>query len=202
MRFIRASLVSLVVFCALCFVVVSGQTSRDPSTDVPVVVSPSKSTDSSKVDFTSLTKCAPAIEKVRAGLGEELKEYTENDVSVVRMAITLNCVGKRIPGGGNTADGSAPQNWNFLLRSQRLSPFLTKQFGTPLIFVADKEGAGVSMEKLQGKKGIIMFDVGSTSDATGHFELWGKKKEPTDLSPEETKKYFVKSREVSLWSFP
>ncbi len=106
---------------------------------------------------------------------------------VIRISHCFNEAGVPIPNnhpGLTTTFGANKKRYAF--RVTEFKRYLETKYGAPNV-------RGTAQSAVQGKKGIIMFDVQGWSDATGHFDLWDGKK---CVGSE----YFDKAHAIYLWN--
>lgn len=128
------------------------------------------------------------------GTSEEVKRFIGGGAAgawvtntcVIRVSHSFNEAGSPIPRnypGLTTTFGK--NNKRYAFRVSEFRPYLEKAYKRPEV-----RGAGRSA--VQGKKGVIMFDVRGWSDATGHFDIW----DGTSCAGSE---YFAEAHAVYLW---
>ena len=105
---------------------------------------------------------------------------------VIRISHCFNEAGVPIPNsypGLTTTFGADRRRYAF--RVTEFKRYLEREYRAP-----DVRGTGRSA--VQGRKGIIMFDVQGWSDATGHLDLW-------DGSKCVGSEFFDKAHAIYLW---
>jgi len=72
------------------------------------------------------------------------------------------------PNGRFEAQVSSGKNKNwYIFRVKMLIKYLTKNYGAPEVFTPAKY-----KKEINGRKGIIIYEVNGWSNATGHADLW------------------------------
>ncbi len=129
-----------------------------------------------KANFPAL----PAGEVFQSVGGKVLYNYqigVFSNACSTRVSVTLNASGKEheIPffkDSGVTGkleaqvSSGANKKW-YIFRVKMLIKHLTGRYGRPEEFIPSEY-----VEKISGRKGIIIFEVKDWSDATGHADLW------------------------------
>lgn len=134
----------------------------------------------------------PMISKALVELVAEKPNDWENTCAA-RMSYALNRSGIKLPStGGYSLKGD--DGFRYWMRVKELKAYMAKRFGTPDISyspnpvkqIIDLNTKKITPEiiervnlvksnfisKIQGKKGIIVFDVTGWGNASGHFTLW------------------------------
>lgn len=83
---------------------------------------------------------------------------------------TIDANGKEVVQVSSGAVNGSVKKW-FIFRVSALSKYLREKYGAPKPIEVAKY-----RQDLNGKKGIIIFEVTGWSDATGHADLWDGKK--------------------------
>jgi hypothetical protein len=125
-------------------------------------------------------------EFVKQMIGGKVNAAWIVNTCTIRMSYTFNHAGLLIPrgfAGLNVVSGG--DGLNYAYRVAEFRQWMVAAVGKPAV-----KGARSAVE---GKKGVIMFDVRGWSDATGHFDLWNGGK----CAHEE---YFDKASQVWLWT--
>lgn len=104
----------------------------------------------------------------------------------IRMSHVLNQTGFAVPSSAGAVSSGAG-GAKYLYRVKDLLPHLQSLFGKPDLTVQ-----GPTATAFAGKKGILVFEVGVWSDATGHATLWNG----TTCSDSC---YFGEATRASLW---
>ncbi|MCX4246496.1 type VI secretion system amidase effector protein Tae4 [Paraliomyxa miuraensis] len=123
---------------------------------------------------------------VKAKIGGNVNMGWVTNTCVIRVSYCFNKAGDPIPGtypGLTTARGGDGMRYAF--RVSEFKPFLEHKYKAPDV-------SGTNRGAVDGRRGIIMFDVQGWSDATGHFDLW-------DGSFCAGSEYFDKASHVYLW---
>ncbi|ENW94757.1 T6SS effector amidase Tae4 family protein [Acinetobacter dispersus] len=128
----------------------------------------------------------PMVSQRFAQLARENPRDWENTCAA-RMSYALNRSGIRLPqapAGGNLV---GEDKFNYWLRVKDLKTFMFNRFKSPDISYtpikvnaiqsaqAKERITGVQtniLQKIKGKKGIVVFDVTGWDNASGHFTLW------------------------------
>lgn len=123
---------------------------------------------------------------VKAKIGGNVNMGWVTNTCVIRVSYSFNKAGDPIPNGYpglTTARGGDGLRYAF--RVSEFKPYLELKYKRP-------EVSGTSRGDVQGRRGVIMFDVQGWSDATGHFDLW-------DGSMCAGSEYFDKATAIYLW---
>ena len=121
----------------------------------------------------------------KAKIGGNVNMGWITNTCVIRLSYCFNKSGHPIPNGYpglNTARGGDGKRYAYRVRE--FKTFLERKYK-----YADASG---DRSAVDGKRGIIMFDVAGWSDATGHFDLWNG-------SSCRHKAYFENASVVHLW---
>lgn len=131
----------------------------------------------------SLNHVAEAIGgKVKANINSGVFE----NACAIRMSYVLNNTGiPVVAGGASTVSGADGRR--YIYRVKDLAPFIETRLGKP-----DTDARKPSPKLLQGRKGILLFDVAGWSNASGHATLW-------DGSKCSDKCYFDQAQRVLFW---
>ncbi|HHF3143312.1 type VI secretion system amidase effector protein Tae4 [Vibrio alginolyticus] len=84
----------------------------------------------------------------------------------IRMSYALNSAGYKIPFMRGSTVSGGKGNW-YIYKVKALVDFLRNEFGEP-----DQTIENPTVEKLSKYRGILVVDVESWSDASGHATLW------------------------------
>jgi hypothetical protein len=120
--------------------------------------------------------CATRISKALNYSGEEhlIPYYTIKDKSGKKK--TQVSSGQYSPG---KQDADEPKKW-YIFRLKILIKYLTEKYGEP-----EQSFSAEYKDRLNGRKGIIIFTVSKWKDATGHSDLWnGEECVRTDFGDE------------------
>lgn len=155
--------------------------------------------------FEKLVSCYPQgkAPEVKARLGGAINADWVTNTCAIRMSHTLNCAGKLIPQMGGESIRSAAK-LNYIFRVRQLAPLMKKLFGPGITFKPASGSRGISVGKLTGRRGIIMFDTtGAWDDASGHFDLWDGKAmvEASHADDATVQRYFSLAISITLWPF-
>ena len=105
---------------------------------------------------------------------------------VIRVSYCFNACREPIPGSfGGLLTVRGGDGKRYALRVKEFKEFLQSKYRPADIHGKDRSS-------VEGKTGLIMFDVTGWSDATGHFDLW-------DGSACRGSDYFDKASDVYLW---
>lgn len=130
------------------------------------------------------------LNHVADAIGGKVKANIDSGVfenaCAIRMSYVLNNSGIPILTAGATSVSGADGR-RYIYRVKDLAPFIEARLGKP-----DEDNARPSPQLLKGKKGIVLFDVGGWSNATGHATLW-------DGSNCSDKCYFDQAQRVLFW---
>lgn len=96
---------------------------------------------------------------VKALIGGNINLAWVTNTCVIRVCYALNRCGVTIQDGQGMHTAKGGDGYRYGYRVSEFKVYLENRFGP-----AEKFGGG--------QKGIIMFNVSSWSDATGHFDLW------------------------------
>jgi hypothetical protein len=140
--------------------------------------------------FTQLWPAYPHGEAaaVKALIGGNVDAGWVTNTCVVRVSRALNYGGDPVSSGYSdvhTIRGGDGKRYAF--RVSEFKSYMRHRYGPPSTQVAGGKSSAVA-----GQQGIICFDVGIWSDASGHFDLW-------DGSQCAHQAYFDVASEVSLW---
>jgi len=108
---------------------------------------------------------------------------------VIRVSRALNYAGDPIPGdmpGVSTARGG--DGMRYAYRVSEFKEYMNQRYGPPSLTLASSNRGAFG-----GTQGIICFDVGIWSDATGHFDLW-------DGGQCAHNCYWSEATEVAIWA--
>lgn len=157
--------------------------------------------------------------KISKALGKDVDHKAYVNTCALRMSVGLNKSGFLLPkapskGGNILGDDSR----NYWLRVADLRPYLYKIFKEPDIAVTlptlssldpyipselDERLKFVQdniINKINGKKGIVVFEVKGWANATGHFTLWDGGENGLLYSPESEND--PKSPNYYFWMVP
>lgn len=121
----------------------------------------------------------------------------------IRMSRSLNAGGHDIPRsfpGLNTIRGGDGKRYAY--RVAELRKYFVHRYGDPDIKHANPGNGGPVPPSFQGVKGVLMLDVRTWSDATGHWTIWDGSKCRDTHVPKTNECYFGLAREVWLWKAP
>ena len=144
---------------------------------------------------------APAVFKKIGGkveLNHDIGVF--NNACATRISLALNSADSthKIPyykaiGPNGKFEGQVSsgknKNW-YIFRVKILIKYLTEKYGNP-----DMYKPAIHEKELNGRKGIIIYEVNGWSDATGHADLW-------DGSKCVYKGYGSQSNNVLFWEAP
>ncbi len=126
-------------------------------------------------------------DEVKAMIGGNVNLDWVVNTCVVRVSYCFNYCQRPIPAGfGGLLTIRGGDGKRYAVRVAEFKLFLDAKYGE-----ADVESA--SSAAFGGKQGIIMFDVATWGDATGHVDLW-------DGTRAKHKAYFAESSTVRLWT--
>lgn len=156
--------------------------------------------DSLNGKFKSIWKWYPhgEAEEVKKHLGGEVNQPMITNTCVIRVARALSMAGIKIrpftlQNGKSMYLIRDGQSNRLPIRVAEFKQYMVAKYGQPQVKVAfSTDGVDEIPSQLNGKRGIIMFDVRVWSDATGHFDLW-------DGEGCAHQCYFDKARNVWLW---
>ncbi len=127
-----------------------------------------------------------APEAVKAMIGGKANAAWITNTCTIRISYAFNKAGSPIPGGFpglNTVRGA--DGMHYAYRVAEFHRFMESRFGKPPVVGGRKQ--------VEGKKGVICFEVHGWSDASGHFDLW-------DGAAAAHAEYFDKASKVFLWT--
>ncbi len=108
------------------------------------------------------------------------------NLCAVRLSYVLNNTGFKIPKQGVKTVSGKNGHW-YLYRVNDMIKYLAKAFGKP-----DATYVAPTPEKLANYKGIVVFEVDSWNDATGHATIWN------GIGCSDSC-YFKEANKVHLW---
>lgn len=120
--------------------------------------------------------------KVRTNIDSGVFE----NACAIRMSYVLNSIGIPIVAGSTDAV-SGSDGRRYIFRVKDLFSFLQTRLGKPDLVVSHPSAAA-----LQGRKGIIVFEVSGWTNASGHATLWDGTQCPDRC-------YFVQAHRVNFW---
>ena len=88
----------------------------------------------------------------------------------IRVSRALSLSGHLVPYMKGETSSGAHGRWH-IYRVKRLKSYLTEHYGRP-----EELGGDTFKDKLDGKHGIVVFDVAIWTDASGHADLWNGSK--------------------------
>lgn len=134
---------------------------------------------------------ALTADEVKDKIGGNVDADWITNTCVVRVSYALNYAGFAIPEGkAGLATVSGEDGKRYAFRLREMEKYLRRAVGAPKIVSTNR---AEFKSKLKGKKGIIMFQVDSWDDATGHLDLW-------DGSKVAHAEYFAEASKVMLWT--
>ncbi|MFO0612747.1 MAG: T6SS effector amidase Tae4 family protein [Polyangiaceae bacterium] len=99
-----------------------------------------------------------APETVKALIGGNINMAWVTNTCVIRVCYALNRCGITIHDGEGMHTARGGDGYRYGYRVSEFKTYMERKFGPP--------------QKYSGQRGIIMFQVSSWSDATGHFDLY------------------------------
>ena len=112
--------------------------------------------------------------KIGGKVGLNIKNGTFQNACAIRMSYAFNKSGKLISKNDGAVSSGEDKKW-YLYRVKDFINFLKANY-------TDSEKV-TDISKLQGKKGVIVFEDCGWSDATGHVDLYdGNQVEGSDYS--------------------
>jgi hypothetical protein len=150
--------------------------------------------------FTAMWNAYPngGAEQVKDLIGGAVDADWITNTCTIRMSRALNYADAPVPRGPSmdaaglhTVTGSDKKNYGF--RVAEFRNYLRKTYGAPTLDVTTETTMGVDPARFANKKGIIVFEVHTWTDATGHADLWNGT-EPAHAA------YFELASRVQLWS--
>lgn len=116
------------------------------------------------------------IKRVKDVIGGRIKENFEIPYEkggwvnscAVRMSYVLNHTGHPIPRNVPLTVSGGDKKW-YYYRVKDLIRYLRSEWGEPDSIISYPK---IPVEKLQGKKGLILFEVSEWQDAAGHATFW------------------------------
>lgn len=157
------------------------------------------------IDTHRRPKMKTLWENYPRGTAEEVKQLIGGKVNypwikntcVIRISRAFNYSGHRLKNrlrGLSTISGDDGL-W-YAYRVREFVEYLTRNFGPPDFSVSRKAGDASIPKAFFGKQGIIVFEVDSWSDATGHMTLWnGQRCVDNDC-------YWHRSKKIRIWIVP
>lgn len=122
------------------------------------------------------------VKKIGGKVEEEIQGITANDVCAIRMSYALNQAGVLITKNDSHWKTLAGADKNlYIYRAGDMAKFLHERFGK----------ADLATD-FADKKGILLFNITGSDNASGHVTLWNGK---TDID----RVYFAKSTGARLW---
>jgi hypothetical protein len=126
-------------------------------------------------DFARLWNEYPTgtSDEVKRHIGGAVNADWITNTCAIRVSRCLNYGGMPVPSnvpGLSTIKGGDGKSYAFRVRE--LKAWLEDVLGPPPITHTYAGTGGPPPPEIEGKKGIICFDVTGWSDATGHFDLW------------------------------
>lgn len=139
-------------------------------------------------NFTKINVSVAEVGKIIGGkVQANIDAKTFTNGCAIRMSYTLNYSGIPIIRNNNWSTVSGADKYWYIFRVRELINYLNYIFGKP-----DDELTNPKADHFSNKKGIIVFDVPSWSDATGHATLWNGV-----ICSDSC--YFDKANKVYLW---
>ena len=114
---------------------------------------------------------------------------------VIRLSRSFNYSGNTIPGrrGDEIVTVRGADRKHYALRVAEFTRYMKRRYGQPDVSHAYPGGRGGEIPgSFRDKQGVIIFDVDSWSDATGHVDLWNG-----DACRHSA--YFHQAAKVMLW---
>lgn len=129
---------------------------------------------------------------VKHAIGGRVDAAWIANTCVIRLSKALNSSpGHKIirnVGGLSTVSGADGKWYGYRVRE--MESYMVAMYGPPTITA---EGSPAELVKaVQGRQGIIQFDVRGWSDSSGHFDVW-------DGGNIRYSDYFNKAHRVNLW---
>lgn len=136
-------------------------------------------------------------EAVKAEIGGRVDAGWIENTCTIRLSHALNEAGFLIPKGPSAdVEGlhtiSGENGNQYAYRVREMESWLRQTIGQPTLTRESKGSAGVDPSAFSGRRGIIMFEVDSWSNASGHMDLWRD-----DQAKHAA--YFEEAQSVSLW---
>ncbi len=134
-------------------------------------------------------------EDVKKLIGGKVNYSWIKNTCVIRISRAFNYSGHLIQGGlQNLSTISGDDGYWYAYRVREFSEYLVRTFGNPDISVSRKSGDASIPREFLGEQGVIVFEVDSWNDATGHMTLWNGWKCADDDC------YWHRSKKISLWT--
>jgi hypothetical protein len=128
---------------------------------------------------------------VKQNIGGGVDASWITNTCVVRLSAALNAAGDPIPSSHpGLATVAGADGKHYALRVSEIRKYLEQVYGPPTYVYA---GPG-ARAALAGKKGIILFEVASFANATGHVDMWNGRSA-------RYQEFFTEAREVLLWAY-
>lgn len=132
-------------------------------------------------------------EEVKEQIGGKVNYGWIENTCAIRMSRALNYSGCEIPKDKGLRSVSGADKKRYAFRVRELKQYLISQFGEPNLAYVNAEKTNTVPDSFKGVQGIIIFQVDSWSDATGHITLWdGNQCVNNDC-------YWEKATKVELW---
>ena len=148
-------------------------------------------------DFDALWNAYPSglAADVKREIGGNVDADWISNTCTIRISRCFNRAGAPIPGGLdylNTVRGGDGMRYAFRVRE--FSRYLERVYGAPSVTheYPDADHGHAPPAAIEGKRGLIRFDVEGWRDATGHLDLWNG-------AECVNHGYFARSWRVSLW---
>jgi len=138
----------------------------------------------------------PEMVKKLVGGGVAAKDIT--NTCTIRLSHAMNAAGVPVPAFWEGITNRKGNNKKFyIIRVKNFRTWMEHTFGQPDFNFVKKPGTAFDRKQIQGRKGVIAFDIGF-KDATGHFDLWYVDKFSHER--DAGKDYFTLADRISLWS--
>ena len=114
-----------------------------------------------------------SLSQVKSKIGGRVNSRVIRNTCVIRVSRALNYTGHPIPRrfrGLRTIRGGDGK-W-YAIRVREFKNFLIRTYGPPDAVYVNRSGSNAIPRSFRNKKGIILFEVNSWNNATGHVTLW------------------------------
>ena len=133
---------------------------------------------------------------VKKKIGGKVNYGWIKNTCAIRMSRALNYAGHEIPKSKQLNSVSGADGKRYAFRVRQLKSYLIEQFGQPTLVYLNSNKSGKVPDNFKGVKGIIVFEVDSWNDATGHITLWN------GSSCVDNDCYWKEAKKVELWVSP
>ncbi|HEX2750617.1 MAG TPA: type VI secretion system amidase effector protein Tae4 [Verrucomicrobiales bacterium] len=141
----------------------------------------------------------PQAEDAQKFVGGEADDKDITNTCTIRMSYAMNVSGVSIPKVWQGITNRRGKNGKYhIIRVANFRPWMVFQFGKPDMDFVKQSGKPFDRTKIEGTEGVIGFEIGGFTDATGHFDLWYQYLFSHEFP--DGKDYFTRASRISLWT--